>query len=77
MIDILDELTEIPFDVFWDKYQEISKGNYNKLKAKAIWFSLTENNRIKAFTLLSNFFAIDFILDDNLEPFEYLNLFNR
>ena len=77
MIDILDELTEIPFDVFWDKYQEISRGNYNKLKAKAIWFAIVEDQRKHAFTVLSLSESQDYILYSNLEPFEYLNLFNR
>ena len=75
MIDILDELTEIPFDCFWDKYQEISKGEYNKLKAKAIWFAMLDEYRIYAFQDLYK--MKDYILNINLEPFEYLNLFNR
>ena len=77
MIDILDELTEIPFDVFWNKYQEISKGEYNKLKAKAIWFAMLEEKRVEAFRDLSKCDKMTKWIVLNLEPFEYLNIFNK
>jgi hypothetical protein len=72
MIELLDELTEIPFDIFWEKYQEKKPGTYNEFKAKAIWFSMHENNRIMAFSAISwNHPALDLFL----EPYELLEYF--
>lgn len=53
MIDILDELTEIPFTVYWDKYQEQNPGDYNQLLAKKHWFYMYAENRIDAFINIS------------------------
>jgi hypothetical protein len=73
MIDILDELTEIPFEVFWDKYQEIRPGKYDVLKTKAVWFSMFEDNRIMAFECLAkNHQGIQMFHS----PYEYLEYFN-
>lgn len=73
MMDLLDEITEIPFDVFWDKYKEIKPGNYNKLKAKAIWFSMCEHDRITAFECLAKDHKAIQLFD---EPSDYLEYFN-
>jgi len=55
MIEILDELTEIPFEVFWDKFQEIDEGDWDKLGAQAIWMSMKEYQRKAAFMYLCLF----------------------
>ena len=54
MTDILDELTEIPFEVFWDKFQELKPGIYNRTLAEKVWFYMLERNRIFAFECLSS-----------------------
>jgi hypothetical protein len=74
MIDLLDEITEIPFDVFWNKYQEIKEGNYNKLKAKAIWFSMQESDRITSFKQLAKNHPAIQMFDSPNEYLEYFNL---
>lgn len=53
MTDILDELTEIPFEVFWDKWNEVRPGIYNRDRAEKTWFYMKEPDRIEAFTALS------------------------
>ena len=73
MIDLLDEITEIPFDIFWDKYKEVKPGVYNKLKAKAIWFSMQEVDRITAFEQLAKNHPAIQMYDD---PSDYLQYFN-
>lgn len=73
MIDLLDELTEIPFEIFWNKYMEIRPGVYHEWKAKAIWFSMHENNRIMAFKAIAwNHPALDMFS----EPYEFLEYFD-
>ena len=74
MIDILDELTEIPFYIFWDKYQEIRPGNYELLKTKAVWFSMMEDNRIMAFECLAKNHPSIQLFDGPCEFLEYFNL---
>lgn len=72
MIELLDELTEIPFDIFWEKYIEIRPGVYNILKAKAIWFAMLEADRISAFATLAK---DHWIMSMYNEPYEYLKHF--
>lgn len=73
MIEILDELTEIPFEVFWDKFQELKPGEYNKDLAKKEWFYMREDCRITAFkALASNHPLIQVIR----QPYEWLQHFN-
>jgi hypothetical protein len=74
MMDILDELTEIPFEVFWDKYQEIKPGIYHKWKAKAVWFSMQEQNRITAFECLANKHPGIALFSEPYELLEYFDL---
>jgi hypothetical protein len=49
MLEILDEIIEIPFEVFWDKFLEKGGLNLEKFKAGAIWFSMTIAQRETAF----------------------------
>jgi hypothetical protein len=66
MMEILDELTEIPFEIFWDKYQEISPNLfYKRDKAEIQWFRMKEQDRVRAFTCLPKFRPTD-------EPYQYL-----
>jgi hypothetical protein len=55
MIEALDEVSEIPFDVFWDKYIETIPGDYDKEFTKGIWLKMREENRLLAFGYLSRF----------------------
>ena len=64
MLDLLDELTEIPFDIFWDKYLEIIDGNFNKPLAEIQWFYMHEEDRIEAFKNIGAF--------PKFTPFEHL-----
>lgn len=52
MTDILDEITEIPFEVFWEKWNEYKTGNFNRKKAEFVWFYMKESDRIDAFQAL-------------------------
>lgn len=54
MIEILDELTEVPFEVFWDKWHEVKPGEYSRSIAEQTWFYMREQDRITAFTALCN-----------------------
>ena len=71
MIDLLDEITEIPFEVFWENYQEKKPGNYNRLKAEKEWFFMKESQRFVAFKGLGK------VTDLSNEPWEYLNYFRE
>lgn len=73
MIDLLDELSEIPFDLFWNKYQEIRQGNYNKLKAQKEWFYMKEQDREIAFEQLAKGHPAIGMFD---EPYQYLEHWN-
>jgi hypothetical protein len=71
MIEILDELTEIPFEIFWDKYQELKPNLfYNRDKAEIQWFRMKERDRIQAFTCLGKGHY------DFYEPYLYLEYFD-
>lgn len=72
MISILDELTEIPFDIFWDKWQEIKPSICNRLKAEKTWFYMNEKNRILAFEALCNNHPMIQIIR---EPYQFLQHF--
>ena len=53
MIELLDELTEIPFEIFWDKYQELKPNLfYDRAKAEIQWFRMKERDRVTAFKSL-------------------------
>ena len=46
MIEALDEITEIPFIVFWDKFMELEPGIYDRYTAEGYWLKMREQNRI-------------------------------
>jgi hypothetical protein len=70
MIEALDEISEIPFDVFWDKYIETIPGDYDKEFTKGIWLKMREENRILAFKYLCRFGT------DYKEPYKHLEHFD-
>jgi hypothetical protein len=55
MIEALDEVSEIPFEVFWDKFNEERPGDYDKIYTQGIWLKTREANRIIAFNYLCRF----------------------
>jgi hypothetical protein len=50
MLDILDEIIDLPFDIFWDKFLEKGGLNVYRHQCGAIWFSMTRKQREDAFT---------------------------
>jgi hypothetical protein len=72
LINMLDELTEVPFEVFWDKWQELKPGIYNMLLAEQEWFYMREQDRITAFTALCNNHPAVYSIK---EPFMFLAYF--
>jgi hypothetical protein len=68
----------ITFDEFWNKFISIAERNqpYNKLKAKAVWFSLTMLQRESVLVNLDELatFKLGKIVS---EPFEYLMQFSK
>lgn len=70
MIEILDELTKIPFEVFWEKYLDHKPGIYDRLKAEAEWLSMVECNRIMAFEKLCKCYPME------VEPYLFLRSMN-
>lgn len=73
MTDILDEITEIPFEIFWDKYMEVKPGIYSRDKAEKQWFYMQEQDRVIAFECLAKKHPDIF---DFCEPYEYLEYFD-
>jgi hypothetical protein len=55
MIEALDEISEIPFEVFWDKFIEQKPGDYDKTYTQGIWLKMREANRVLAFEYMSRF----------------------
>jgi hypothetical protein len=55
MIEALDEISEIPFEVFWDKFMEARPGGYDKTYTQGIWLKMREANRVLAFEYLCRF----------------------
>lgn len=68
-----DEITEIPFEVFWDKYMDINPGIYNKALAQKEWDSMHENDRVNSFSALCR---IHPMLQICREPYQFLQHFN-
>jgi len=68
----------ITFDDFWRKFIEIAEKNqpYNKLKAKAVWFTLSMLQRESVLIGLDEMatFQLGRIIS---EPFEYLMQFKN
>jgi len=73
MISILDELTEIPFQIFIDKWVEKKPCIYNLERAQKTWFYMNEKNRILAFEALCNCHPA--LLRNIKEPYLFLNRF--
>lgn len=73
MLDLLDEITEIPFQVFWDKWQELKPSICNRELAEKEWFYMHENDRVTAFTALAKNHPILQIIR---EPYQFLQHFN-
>jgi hypothetical protein len=55
MIEALDEISEVPFEVFWDKFMEIHPATYDRYTAEGYWLKMREDNRLLAFGFLSRF----------------------
>lgn len=72
LIELLDELTEVPFEVFWEKWQEIKPGKYNRDLAEQEWFYMKEQDRIMAFTALC---SNHWLVESTKEPFMFLMYF--
>lgn len=72
MIDLLDEITEIPFEVFWDKWQEFKPTICDRMKAEKEWFYMKESDRVNAFTALAKKHLLIDITD---EPYQFLQHF--
>lgn len=70
MIEALDEITEIPFIVFWDKFMEFQPGIYDRYMAEGYWLKMREQNRILAFEFLCRFGS------DFREPWMHLRQFD-
>lgn len=73
MIELLDEITEIPFEVFWDKWHEMKQGVFNRELAQKEWFYMRECDRITAFTALAKNHPLIQVVR---QPYEYLQYFN-
>lgn len=73
MIHLLDEITEIPFTVFWDKWQEVKPSICDRMKAEKEWFYMHENDRVMAFTALATNHPLLHIV---YEPYQFLQHFN-
>lgn len=72
MIDILDEITEITFEVFWDKWQEFKPSICDRLKAEKEWFFMKEADRVTAFKALAKGHPLLQIVN---EPYQFLQHF--
>jgi hypothetical protein len=44
MIEALDEISEIPFEVFWDKFMEVNPGNLESKVPDMYWLKVGEND---------------------------------
>ena len=54
MIDLLDEISEIPFEVFKDKWEEKKRGIfYDWSTAEMQWFYMKEPDRVMVFKALA------------------------
>ena len=73
MIDILDELTEIPFELFISKWQELKPGSFNRERAESTWFYMHETDRIEAFKALASNYPL---LQLCREPFVFLGYYS-
>lgn len=74
MIDILNDLSEIHFEVFWNKWHEIKPGKYNRERAEMEWFYMREDDRIEAFTALAQYHPF---VQISREPYLFLIHFKQ
>jgi hypothetical protein len=44
MIEALDEVSEIPFEVFWDKFMELNPGNFESKVPDMYWLKVGKND---------------------------------
>ena len=70
MIEALDEITEIPFEVFWNKFMDLYPGIYDQFTTEVYWVKMREANRILAFQYLCQFGS------DYKEPWKHLQHFD-
>ena len=70
MIEALDEITEIPFEVFWNKFMDLYPGIYDQYTAEGYWVKMREPNRVLAFEYLCRFGS------DHKEPWKHLRQFD-
>jgi len=54
MLDLLDEVIEIPFELFWGKFVERGGLELYKHQSGAIWFSMTIEQRERAFKSIAS-----------------------
>lgn len=72
MIELLDQITEVPFEVFWDKWHELKPSICDRMKAEKEWFYMKESDRVNAFTALAKKHPLIDITD---EPYQFLQHF--
>ena len=70
MIEALDEITEIPFEVFWYKFMDLYPATYDRFTTEVYWVKMREANRILAFKYLCQFGS------DYKEPWKHLEHFD-
>jgi len=70
MIEALDEISEIPFEVFWDKFIEARPGDYDKTYTQGIWLKMREANRVLAFEYLCRFGTYYYWPHHHLDAFD-------
>lgn len=73
MTEILNDLTEIPFKVFIDKWDELKPSICNRERAEQTWFYMHENDRIEAFQALDKKHPMIQICR---EPYQFLKHFD-
>lgn len=73
MMEILDELTEVPFQIFIDKWIEKRTCIFNREKAEKEWFYMAEKNRVLAFQALCKDHPM---IHSAKEPYAFLEYFN-
>ncbi len=67
MLDILNEVIEIPFDLFWNKFVEKGGLDLYKHQAGAVWFAMDKDQREAAFEdiascqELNDIFAVSYL----------------
>lgn len=54
MLEIIDEVIEIPYELFWDKFVEKGGLTLEKFRGGAVWFSMSIDQRESAFEHISS-----------------------